>query len=206
MYLWSKSRNVKNSYFRIKSCLIDVNMSDLVDIPINNIKYIVNDLESRIFEKEIVKWRSAVNSNTGTRGVGHNKLRLYKLFKTEFGTEAYVKDNIPFLYRSALAKFRCGVAPLRLETGRYENIELGNRTCFHCKNIVEDEIHVLFHCPLYVNIRKSLMDILIETPNCHNMSDTEKLKYIFTDERLLYISAKSCFSILKERRNILYSK
>lgn len=26
---------------------------------------------------------------------------------------------------SALAKFRCGVAPMKLETGRYENIAIG---------------------------------------------------------------------------------
>ena len=29
----------------------------------------------------------------------------------------------PKLQRSALAKFRCGVAPLRIETGRYERLD-----------------------------------------------------------------------------------
>jgi hypothetical protein len=41
-----------------------------------------------------------------------NKLRIYKLFKEVFETEMYLSKNIPSRYRSALAKFRCGVAPL----------------------------------------------------------------------------------------------
>jgi hypothetical protein len=50
-----------------------------------------------------------------------NKLRTYKLFKEVFETEMYLSKNIPSRYRSAFAKFRCGVAPLRIETGCYEN-------------------------------------------------------------------------------------
>ena len=46
-------------------------------------------------------------------------------------------------HRSALSKFRCCVAPLKLETGRYENIAPEQRLCFNCKNIVENEKHVL---------------------------------------------------------------
>ena len=58
--------------------------------------------------------------------------------------------------RSALAKFRCGVAPLRLETGRYERIPYDERNCFNCINVVENEEHVLLECPLYNDIRKEL--------------------------------------------------
>ena len=36
--------------------------------------------------------------------------------------ENYVNARIPLKHRSAIAKCRCGVAPLRLETGRYENL------------------------------------------------------------------------------------
>jgi hypothetical protein len=42
-----------------------------------------------------------------------------KLFKEVFETEMYLSKNISSRYRSAFAKFRCGVAPLRIETGRY---------------------------------------------------------------------------------------
>ena len=49
----------------------------------------------------------------------------------------------------AYAKFRCGVAPLRIETGRYERLQLYERCCFHCANKIESENHALLECPLY---------------------------------------------------------
>jgi hypothetical protein len=51
-------------------------------------------------------------------------------------------------YRSAFAKFRCEVAPLKIETGRYERKELNERLCINCDNL-EDEKHVLLKCLCY---------------------------------------------------------
>ena len=34
-------------------------------------------------------------------------------------TEPYVSITVPKKYRSAYAKFRCGVAPIKIETCRY---------------------------------------------------------------------------------------
>jgi hypothetical protein len=48
-----------------------------------------------------------------------------------------------FFLRSAFAKFRCGVAPLRIETGRYENKNVNERVCFICHDQIEDEKHVI---------------------------------------------------------------
>ena len=62
-----------------------------------------------------------MNAVTSITGNGRNKLRTYKLFKSEYGVENYCKVLVPFNDRSAFAKFRCGVAPIRLETGRNEN-------------------------------------------------------------------------------------
>ena len=80
------------------------------------------------------------------------KIRNYKLFKTTFETELYLSKTITHRYRSAFAKFRCGVAPLRIETGRYENKEVNERVCFICNDQIEDEKHVLLACPLYVDL------------------------------------------------------
>ena len=74
---------------------------------------------------------------------GGNKLRTYKLYKNSYDTEDYVENHIMSrTRRSALAKFRCGVAPLRLETGRCERIPYDERNCFNCINVVENEEHV----------------------------------------------------------------
>ena len=45
-------------------------------------------------------------------------------------------------------KFRIGNHKLMIETGRYSQIPRVNRLCPTCgSNQIEDEIHLLFHCP-----------------------------------------------------------
>ena len=73
-----------------------------------------------------------------------NKLRKYQLFKSSCETEKFCQMIMPQSHRSAFAKFRSGVAPLRIETGRYEGLCINDRTCPFCKNCSEDEFHVLF--------------------------------------------------------------
>ena len=74
-------------------------------------------LSQRMFGEYIDKWHMQINNNNGWTGSGGNKLRTYKLFKQSFHTEQYCEIIMSHSHRSALAKFRCGVAPLRLETG-----------------------------------------------------------------------------------------
>ena len=47
--------------------------------------------------------------------------------------------------------FRCDVAPIRIETGRYDNLLAGERICRFC-NEIEDEML----CGVYDNIRTVL--------------------------------------------------
>jgi hypothetical protein len=82
-----------------------------------------------------------------SQNVGH-KLRTYKLFKEVFEKEMYLSKNISSRYSSAFAKFRCGVAPLRIEKGHYENKNVNEREYFICHDQIEDEKHVLLDCPL----------------------------------------------------------
>ena len=51
--------------------------------------------------------------------------------------------------------FRCGILPLHIETGRFARPKLPveQRTCFHCTDSVEDELHFLIDCPFYDGMR-----------------------------------------------------
>ncbi len=60
------------------------------------------------------KWYQKVNSKTGVNGTGRNKLRTYKNFKKEPSVEHYVKAPLSRGETSAMAKFRVGVAPIKL--------------------------------------------------------------------------------------------
>jgi hypothetical protein len=50
------------------------------------------------------------------------------------------------------------VAPLRIETGRYENKNVNERVCFVCHEQIEDEKHVLLDCSLYADLPESLFN------------------------------------------------
>ena len=78
--------------------------------------------------------------------------------KRTYETEQYCFSRLTPKHRSAFATFRCGVAPVRIKTDRYEGLELNRRICPLCKNGIEDEIHVMLHCPVYSNLRKVLLD------------------------------------------------
>ena len=174
---------------------------------ISDRRNIIKTLQDILFERIALKWLDCINSNHGVSGTNKgNKLRNYKQFKSTYKTEPYVyKDILPRSHRSALSKFRCGVAPLKIETGRYQSLPVNERTCFHCDDIVEDETHVLMCCPLYEHLRHDLI-IKAESINqdFSNYSITEKFKYLLSNENIVKYSAKTCHNILIERRNYLY--
>ena len=81
------------------------------------------------------------------------------------------------MIRFAFSKFRCGIAPIRIETGRYEGFVDYLRMCLFCNlcNLVENEIHVLIHCHLYEDLRETLFNEALECePHFHSMSDEQK--------------------------------
>ena len=85
------------------------------------------------------------------------KLRTYSILKSRYNTEDYVKLDIPKPLRSTMAMFRCGVLPLRIETGRYKGEPVEDRICTMCNlNEIESEKHFLLFCPLYKEQRKIL--------------------------------------------------
>ena len=105
-------------------------------------------------------------------------------------------------YRSALAKFRCGVAPLKIKTGRYSSLPVIERTCFHCETEVEDEIHVIPRCRLYQKIRSRLYEKVTSLSiDFIVYNDTEKIKFVLSNPDIVQ---KKCYDILAERRTHIY--
>lgn len=59
---------------------------------------------------------------------------------------------------SAVAKMRCGVAPFRIESDRYESLPVMARTCH--VNQMEDEENIVTRSPEYVDIRDTLQILI----------------------------------------------
>ncbi len=86
-----------------------------------NVNKVMIDIDQAVKGLLENKWRADINSEISRMGRGRNKLRTYRLFKCSFGTSHYLKDTyLTHAQRSAMAKMRCWVAPICLETGRYE--------------------------------------------------------------------------------------
>lgn len=87
------------------------------------------------------------------------KLRLYRHIKTSTTASRYVKAGVPKHTRSLISQLLCGSLRLRLETGRYDNELLFDRTCQACKTgEVENESHFVFDCIAYEHPRNELYD------------------------------------------------
>jgi hypothetical protein len=69
------------------------------------------------------EWIESLHTINRSSGQGGNKLTTYRTFKFSYETEAYVTAILPNKHRSAFAKFRCWVAPIRLETGNLQNMK-----------------------------------------------------------------------------------
>ena len=116
---------------------------------------LITEITEILMNVHVRDWYSEINREAGRSGNGRNKLRTYKLFKAEYKVEEYCKIFLPIGHRSVFAKFRCGVAPIRIQTGRFENLEVNQRLCPFC-NSVEDESHVILHCDSYIDLRAVL--------------------------------------------------
>ncbi len=210
VFVWadnSASHSRKRNWnFRFRELMSKHNLGDLLNIKQNlENKLFVRTVENVLLEDYKLNWKNDMALDTSTKGTGRSKLRTYKLFKTEYAKENYVTRPMSRQHRSSLAKFRCGVAPLRIETGRFENVPLQARTCFNCTDTIEDEQHVLTTCPLYSNIREKLFNICsTKTTDFTNMPNVKKMCLFFTCPDLTFHVAKTCDDILAKRRSILY--
>ena len=117
------------------------------------------------------------------------KLRTYITISDFSVRKSYVTKLLSFIQRKYLAKFRLGILPIRIETGRYERPKLiaAERTCQICNlNTVEDETHFLLFCPKY-SVLKERLFALVEDLNFENMDNSEKLKFLTNDSTMVKI-------------------
>ena len=132
------------------------------------------------------------------------KLRFYVKFKNVFEVEKYAKINLSHSERSVLAQIRFGILPLHVETGRFTNTAIDERTCRVCdSNNVEDEMHFMFECNSYEIPRNAFFEnVLYHCPDFYYLEENDQLKFIFCEvPRLTAKFIKACLEI---RKNILY--
>ncbi len=100
---------------------------------------------------------------------------------------------------SSCTYLRCGVAPIRLETGRYENPPEEQCLCpMYNSQAIESEIHVLTKCNLYINLRTDLFHTASSVNNdFNNFTDTQKFIFLMINTKFMIQTAKTCHASCK---------
>jgi hypothetical protein len=133
-------------------------------------------------------------------------LRTYRQFKANLEKEDYLNINIPRYQRSAYTKLRCGVLPLAIETGRYTRTPLEQRLCTLCNlEKVENEVHFLIECPMYVDLRYNLIQkACTENNNFMNLNDTDKFNFIMKCPKITLNVIKSVDTMFLRRKTFVH--
>lgn len=195
VFLWDYNRCNNNWSSDLKSVMNDIGLNHQFS---NKLVCDLNTVNDSLVEKYAHEWFD-MNENSP-------KLRTYKTFKSFFQIEPYVKMNLSKSERSMMAQFRCGILPLRIETGRYVGEPKHQRICRLCDtdNVIEDEIHFLTECCFYNDIRTELvnningLDTFKTLPKCEQL--IQLVKY-FPRQTSNFILKAYC-----KRRQFIYSK
>ena len=168
---------------------------------------VITEINDCLYLKTQSNWFENVNRAESLRG-GSNKLRTYKGFKSTYETEMYLKVPMPFKVRQSFASLRCGTAPLRVETGRYENKPVNERLCELCDSgQIEDEIHFMTKCTAFTEERQQLYNnVSPYIVDFNQKSDTDRFLILMGNANICKITARACHEMLTKRRSILYSK
>ena len=189
LFLHDRSASGFNWSKRVKKILDDCNLSNSWN---RNQQVPLELLKRRININCINDW----NHRCSTKP----KLRTYTTFKNDMDTAAHLCCNMPKYERSLISQLRLGILPLKLETGRYSNMKLEDRTCLICDtNDIENEEHFLFHCNFYSTERVNLETGI--NCNFNDLSTNEKFNAIFKHP---FKVAKYIKTAMNKRQRKLY--
>ena len=110
--------------------------------------------------------------------------------------------------RSFLAQFRCGILPLKVETGRFTGMPLENRLCEFCdRGEIEDEMHFILFCDLYEEPRVYLFNNFSLTFGLdpHSFMNGQFFELMFSTEKTIRALAKFIKESFMLRKQRLYS-
>ena len=160
--------------------------------------------KEKLKENDKGAWFNCLLSN-GKEANSGNKLRTYRLYKSTFKTETYVKLNMRRDQRRILSQFRSCNLPLAIETGRYTKPKtpLQDRICKVCSmNSIEDETHFLIDCDFHNDLRYDLFESAsILNENFHHLNSEEKLCFLMDSVVVQFNIANYLLASFRRRRH-----
>ena len=127
--------------------------------------------------------KSRQNNDLKIECLAMPKLRTFNLFK-DFETQpCFLTKPLNFFQQRAIASLRIGSFRLRIETQRYfrPKVPYERRYCIACPNHnleIECEIHYLFSCTAYSDLRQSWLSSLEKPDNFDSLDSGQKLDIV----------------------------
>ena len=111
-----------------------------------------------------------------------SKLRTYAAFKKDIGFEKYLSEIKKVSVRTHMSKFRLSNHRLMIEVGRHNGTPKEERFCHFCPLKIENELHFLFECPIFSNLRARLIDPITNAiPGFTYLSGDSKLQLLLSN-------------------------
>ena len=183
VFLWDKRLCKKNWSSEIKKLCFDLNLL----YNFNNNVYINPHLvKERLCCNYMNQWKRQISVTP--------KLRFFDIFKVGYRSEHYVNTLTNRSHRSLLAQLRLGILPLRIETGRYEDIPIEYRFCLYCnQNCIESEFHFMLYCDKYNEIRYELFNnVRPEYPLIDIVEAEDQIKMLMSDNVIYHTATYIC--------------
>lgn len=126
VFHWSSSHG-KSWERRFRSFIDNIGLQHLLNRCDLSVKNRLKCVKDKLTTIDADNWKSKLWNDVSQEN--GNKLRTYRVYKTDLITEHYVKLNMERSHRRILAKFRSGSLPLQIEIGRYAKpkVPLDNR-------------------------------------------------------------------------------
>ena len=132
------------------------------------------------------------------------KLQTFISIHDETETKALVLRNLHRNQRSLLPKLKCGVLPIGIDIGRHKDVALEDRLCYVCNlGFFENEIHMLFGCPAYANVRQEFQGNVILPRALEEIPQEQIFMENLKGENLKNMG-QFVERLWEERRNIIY--
>lgn len=140
-------------------------------------------------------WRCIVN---------HGKLDFYGTLKSAIVFEEYLDLVKNPNHRRALTKLRISANNLAIETGRFgaNRVPREQRICQQCTNgDVEDELHFLLQCQLYIPERSFMLsECIAECSNLSLLNNNDLIVYLLNaGGKIVKLVAKYCYDSFNKR-------
>ena len=92
------------------------------------------------------EWRNDIETK--------ERFQFYRSFKTEFCLSNYLNHLKNVKARNDLIRLRLGVSQLKTHLNRFSRFDNHNTSCPFCEHTEETEVHFMFICPVYEDLRE----------------------------------------------------